>query len=88
MRKGKKSKKAQDANDDSINVEAHQMASRLRKRVKTENDMDIDTADLDDVELGILEEERRNQRLLEASHFRNVTFDRWHKVFIKVRRIG
>ncbi|KAI7897057.1 uncharacterized protein EV154DRAFT_597887 [Mucor mucedo] len=83
LRKGKKSKKAQDANNDSINVEAHQMASRLRKRVKTENDMDIDTADLDDVELGILEEERRNQRLLEASHFRNITFDRWHKVFIK-----
>lgn len=62
------------------------MASRLRARVKKEDGMEIDTAELDDVELKILEEERRNQILVEASHFRNISFDRWLKVFIKVRK--
>lgn len=62
------------------------MASRLRLRVKTEGGMDVDPSELDDVEQKILDEEKRNRRLVEASHFRNITFDRWLKVFIKVRK--
>lgn len=61
------------------------MASRLRSRIKNEDGMDVDESSLDEVELKILYEERQNKRLVEASHFRNITFDRWLKVFIKVR---
>lgn len=66
-------------------MEAHRMASRLRLRVTTPAGVELDPAELDELEQKIIEEEKRDKCLLEASHFRNITFDRWLRVFITVR---
>lgn len=59
------------------------MANRLRTRVKTEDNMDVDQ-DLDEEERLMIERESENAKIAAASHFRGYTFDKWLSVFIKV----
>jgi hypothetical protein len=60
------------------------MANRLRTRVKTEDNMEVDMNELDDEERLMLERENENSRIAEASHFRGYSFDKWLSVFLKV----
>lgn len=73
-----------DNNNMEANLEAHQMANRLRTRVKIEEGMDVDGNELDEDERRMLEQEENNMRMVAASKFRDVPFDKWLHVFIKV----
>jgi hypothetical protein len=56
------------------------MANRLRGRVKREDGEP--GLDLEE-ERQMMEEEERNINMIESTHFRNVPFDKWLRVFIK-----
>lgn len=56
------------------------MANRLRSRVKQE---DHENMDIDEEERQMMEEEERNILMIESTHFRNIPFDKWLRVFIK-----
>jgi general transcription factor 3C polypeptide 3 (transcription factor C subunit 4) len=60
------------------------MANRLRNRVKSEEGIDVDANELDEEERRMLEQEENNMRMVAASHFRDIPFDKWLHVFIKV----
>lgn len=76
LRKGKKGR-----NRDNINLEARHMANRLRSRVKRENN--DEPVDIDEEERQMLEEEERHIHMIESTHFRNIPFDKWLRVFMK-----
>ncbi|KAI9358965.1 hypothetical protein BD770DRAFT_62394 [Pilaira anomala] len=83
LRKGKKNKK-NDESDAGLNLAAHQMASRLRTRVKTEEEeVDLNSMDLNEEERNILEQEKDEKKIAAASQFRDIPFSRWLEVFLK-----
>ncbi|KAI7906655.1 uncharacterized protein BX663DRAFT_497205 [Cokeromyces recurvatus] len=67
---------------DDIHLEARNMASRLRPKVKTEDGQQPKIEE-DEEERQMREEEERRERMLAASHFRTIPFDKWHRTFIK-----
>ncbi|KAI8638433.1 hypothetical protein BD408DRAFT_24153 [Parasitella parasitica] len=73
----------------SINMEAHSMASRLRKvKIKTEDGSTVEAeAPLEEMdeeeEEAHKEDEEKNRRLVQATQFRGVSFDKWLFVFIR-----
>ena len=73
--------------------EAQQMARRLRDRLnpseeanqaKVEPGQGDKEEDMDEEEVVIKEEEENDARLAAAKHFREIHFDRWLDMFIKV----
>ncbi|KAL7327548.1 transcription factor TFIIIC subunit tfc4 [Mucor circinelloides] len=73
----------------SISLEAHSMANRLRK-VKVKNEDGSTTIgeellnDMDDEERQMhQEEEERNRKLVQATQFRGIPFDKWLYVFLR-----
>lgn len=73
--------------------EAQQMARRLRDRLnpgeeeskaKAESGQGDKDEEMDEEEAVIKEEEENDARLAAAKHFREVHFDRWLDMFIKV----
>ncbi|KAG2232468.1 hypothetical protein INT48_005185 [Thamnidium elegans] len=72
IRKGKRNKK-NDEGDANLNVEAHQMANRIRtRRVKIEGESDM--MDLDEEEKSILEQEKADKELIESCTFRGLGY--------------
>lgn len=85
LRRGRKTYKY----DFNIGMEAHNMANRLRK-VKIKNEDGSTTLaeagpeDMDDEEAQMhREEEERNRRLVLATQFRGIPFDKWLHVFLR-----
>ncbi|CEP19103.1 hypothetical protein [Parasitella parasitica] len=85
LRKGKRTR----THNPNINMEAHCMANRLRKvKIKNEDGSVVETEvhlkELDEEEeQAHREEEEKNKRLVQATQFRGVSFDKWLFVFIR-----
>ncbi|KAI9476084.1 MAG: hypothetical protein EXX96DRAFT_596334 [Benjaminiella poitrasii] len=77
LRKGKKA-----MSNDDIHLEARHMANRLRPKVKVEDGVEQETEE-DEEEQQIQEEAERRERMMAASHFRDIPFEKWHRAFIK-----
>lgn len=60
-----------------------QMAQRLRRKTGTEQQMDEDE-DLDEEERSAREEEQRDIELSSSNHFRQIEFDEWLRIIVKV----
>ncbi|KAF7728472.1 transcription factor TFIIIC subunit tfc4 [Apophysomyces ossiformis] len=63
-----------------LELEAHHMALRLRGRM---NKAEQKEEELDEHQQEMKEEEERQMQMSAADHFRQVTFDIWHRTFIK-----
>ncbi|KAG0181852.1 transcription factor TFIIIC subunit tfc4 [Apophysomyces sp. BC1034] len=63
-----------------LDLEVHHMAHRLRGRMNREEQ---EEDELDEEEQEMKEEEEREMRMSAADHFRHITFDVWHRTFIK-----
>lgn len=73
----------------NVNLEAHNMATRLRKvKIKNEDGSTTITEEpwpeMDDEERQIhQDEEEKNRQLVQATQFRGISFDKWLRVFIR-----
>ncbi|KAI8393461.1 uncharacterized protein BYT42DRAFT_551117 [Radiomyces spectabilis] len=66
----------------STGFEAHQMASRLRDRIKREDGGVVEIINEEEDEQ-LRDEEERELQMTEANHFRQIPFVNWLRVFIK-----
>jgi hypothetical protein len=65
------------------------MANRLRVRVKTDDgdeavDDEEEQADKEEEDMEMKDEEERENQLRSADHFRNIPFDKWLRLVVRV----